>query len=220
MSTTAGRLLALLGLLQSRPEWPGAELAARLDVTGRTVRNDVARLRDLGYPVDAVRGPGGRYRLGVGGKLPPLVLDDDEAVAIAVGLRSAGAVAGIEESSVRALGKLEHVLPDRLRRQVAALRDATSAGPLNTDSNVEDPAVDPALLTDLAAAIRDHQACAAGTARSRGRWSRPGSSPGSAAGTSWAATSARVGGSRSAWTGWSCGPRADGGSRPGISPST
>ncbi|GAB2473184.1 YafY family protein [Promicromonospora xylanilytica] len=157
MSTTAGRLLALLGLLQSRPEWPGAELAARLGVTGRTVRNDVARLRDLGYPVDAVRGPGGRYRLGAGGKLPPLVLDDEEAVAIAVGLRSAGAVAGIEESSVRALGKLEHVLPDRLRRQVAALRDATSAGPVNTDSNVEDPAVDPALLTELAAAIRDHQ---------------------------------------------------------------
>jgi predicted DNA-binding transcriptional regulator YafY len=157
MTTTAGRLLALLGLLQSRPEWSGAELAARLDVTGRTVRNDVARLRDLGYPVDAVRGPGGRYRLGVGGKLPPLLLDDEEAVAVAVGLRTATAVGGIEESSARALGKLEQVLPDRLRRQVAALRDATSAGPVNTDSNVEDPVVDPALLTELAAAIRDHQ---------------------------------------------------------------
>ena len=157
MSTTAGRLLALLGLLQSRAEWSGPELATRLDVTGRTVRNDVARLRELGYPVDAVRGPGGRYRLGVGGKLPPLVLDDEEAVAIAVGLRSAGSVAGIEESGARALGKLEHVLPDRLRRQVAALRSATSAGPVNTDSNVEDPAVDPALLTELATAIRDRQ---------------------------------------------------------------
>ncbi len=157
MSATAGRLLALLGLLQSRAEWTGPELAARLDVTDRTVRNDVARLRALGYPVDGVRGPGGRYRLGVGGKLPPLVLDDEEAVAIAVGLRSASAVAGIEESSARALGKLEYVLPDRLRRQVAALRSATSAGPVNTDSNVEDPAVDPALLTELAAAIRDHQ---------------------------------------------------------------
>jgi predicted DNA-binding transcriptional regulator YafY len=157
MSTTAGRLLALLGLLQSRAEWSGAELAARLDVTGRTVRNDVARLRDLGYPVDGVRGPGGRYRLGVGGKLPPLLLDDEEAVAVAVGLRAATAVGGIEESSARALGKLEQVLPDRLRRQVVALRDATSAGPVNTDSNVEDPAVDPALLTELAAAIRDHQ---------------------------------------------------------------
>jgi predicted DNA-binding transcriptional regulator YafY len=157
MTTTAGRLLALLGLLQSRAEWSGPELATRLDVTGRTVRNDVARLRELGYPVDAVRGPGGRYRLGVGGKLPPLVLDDEEAVAIAVGLRAATAVVGIEESSARALGKLEQVLPDRLRRQVAALRDATEAGPVNTDSNVEDPAVDPALLTELAAAIRDHQ---------------------------------------------------------------
>jgi predicted DNA-binding transcriptional regulator YafY len=157
MSTTAGRMLALLGLLQSRAEWTGPELAARLDVTGRTVRNDMARLRDLGYPVDGVRGPGGRYRLGVGGKLPPLLLDDEEAVAIAVGLRAATAVTGIEESSARALGKLEHVLPDRLRRQVAALRSATSAGPVNTDSNVEDPAVDPALLTELAAAIRDHQ---------------------------------------------------------------
>ncbi|MFD2028565.1 helix-turn-helix transcriptional regulator [Promicromonospora aerolata] len=157
MTTTAGRLLALLGLLQSRAEWSGAALAERLDVTDRTVRNDVARLRDLGYPVDGVRGPGGRYRLGVGGKLPPLVLDDDEAVAIAVGLRAATAVSGIEESSARALGKLEHVLPDRLRRQVAALRDATSAGPVNTDSNVADPAVDPGLLTELAAAIRDHQ---------------------------------------------------------------
>lgn len=157
MSTTAGRLLALLGLLQSRSEWSGAELADRLDVTGRTVRNDVARLRELGYPVVGVRGPGGRYRMGVGGKLPPLVLDDEEAVAIAVGLRSASAVVGLEESSARALGKLEHVLPDRLRRQVAALRDATSAGPVNTSSNVEDPAVDPVLLTELAAAIRDHQ---------------------------------------------------------------
>ncbi|MBE1874529.1 helix-turn-helix transcriptional regulator [Myceligenerans pegani] len=157
MSTTSGRLLSLLGLLQSRAEWSGPELAARLGVTDRTIRNDVARLRDLGYPVDSARGPGGRYRLGVGGKLPPLLLDDDEAVAVAVGLRAATAVAGIEESSTRALGKLEQVLPDRLRRQVSALRSATSAGPSNTDSNVEDPAVDPALLTALAAAIRDHQ---------------------------------------------------------------
>lgn len=157
MSTTSGRLLSLLGLLQARAEWSGPELAARLDVTDRTIRNDVARLRDLGYPVDSARGPGGRYRLGVGGKLPPLLLDDEEAVAVAVGLRAATAVAGIEESSTRALGKLEQVLPDRLRRQVSALRSATSAGPSNTDSNVEDPAVDPALLTELAAAIRDHQ---------------------------------------------------------------
>jgi predicted DNA-binding transcriptional regulator YafY len=212
MTTTAGRLLALLGLLQSRAEWTGPELAARLDVTDRTVRNDVARLRDLGYPVDAVRGPGGRYRLGVGGKLPPLVLDDEEAVAIAVGLRAANTVAGIEESSARALGKLEQVLPDRLRRQVAALRDATSAGPVNTDSNVEDPVVDPVLLTELAAAIRDHQGLRFWFREEprevepvrlvawQRRWYLVGRDVGS--------------GRRSAWTGWSCAGPADAASRP------
>jgi len=148
---------ALLGLLQSRPDWSGAELAQRLDVTDRTVRNDMARLRTLGYPVDTVRGRGGHYRLGVGGKLPPLLLDDEEAVAVAIGLQAATGISGVEESSTRALTKLEQVLPSRLRRQVAALRHATAAGPVNTDSNVEDPSVDPALLTELAAAIRDHQ---------------------------------------------------------------
>ncbi|NKY41029.1 helix-turn-helix transcriptional regulator, partial [Cellulomonas septica] len=82
MATTSARLLTLLGLLQSRPDWSGGELAERLDVTDRTVRNDVARLRDLGYPVDAVRGPAGRYRLGAGARVPPLLLDDAEAVAV------------------------------------------------------------------------------------------------------------------------------------------
>lgn len=157
MRETSGRLLALLGLLQSRPDWTGAELAQRLDVTDRTVRNDMARLRSLGYPVDTVRGRGGHYRLGVGGKLPPLLLDDEEAVAVAIGLQAATGIAGVEESSARALSKLEQVLPNRLRRQVAALRDATAAGPVNTDSNVEDPEVDAGVLTELAAAIRDHQ---------------------------------------------------------------
>lgn len=158
MSTTSARLLALLGLLQSRADWSGAELAERLGVTDRTIRNDVARLRDLDYPVDAVRGPGGRYRLGAGAKLPPLLLDDDEAVAVAVGLRAATGMAGFEETGTRALTKLEQVLPDRLRRRLTALRDATSAGPVNTDSNVEDPVVEAAVLNELAAAIRDHQA--------------------------------------------------------------
>ncbi|MGH3507196.1 MAG: helix-turn-helix transcriptional regulator [Nocardioidaceae bacterium] len=157
MRDTSGRLLALLGLLQSRAEWSGAELADRLGVTGRTVRNDVARLRDLGYPVDAARGPGGRYSLGVGAKMPPLLLDEDEAVAVVVGLRAATGMAGFEESGGRALTKLEQVLPDRLRRRLAALRVATSAGPVNTDSNVEDPVVRAELLSELAAAIRDHQ---------------------------------------------------------------
>ena len=129
MADTAARMLALLGLLQARSDWSGAELAHRLGVTDRTVRNDIDRLRGLGYPVDAVRGPGGRYRLGVGTKLPPLLLEEDEAVAVAVGLRAGTGVSGIEETSARALAKLEHVLPHRLQRRVNALRDAVSAGP-------------------------------------------------------------------------------------------
>jgi predicted DNA-binding transcriptional regulator YafY len=157
MSETSARLLALLGLLQSRDSWTGAELAQRLTVTGRTVRNDIERLRELGYPVDAVRGPGGYYRLGIGAKLPPLLLDDEEAVAMAVGLHAASGISGIADTRARALTKLEHVLPHRLRRQVAAIRDAMIAGPENTGSNVEDPQVDAGLLAAVAAAIRDHE---------------------------------------------------------------
>ena len=156
MGETATRTLALLSLLQSRSDWSGAALAERLGVSDRTVRHDVTRLRELGYPVSAVRGPGGRYRLGVGTRLPPLLLDDEEAVAVAVGLRAATGVAGIEETSVRALTKLEQVLPDRLRRKLDALVRATAAGPLNTDSNVEDPEVDAAVLEAVSLAIRDH----------------------------------------------------------------
>lgn len=156
MADTAARMLALLGLLQARSDWSGAELAARLGVTDRTVRNDVERLRGLGYPVDAVRGPGGRYRLGVGTKLPPLLLEEDEAVAVAVGLRAGTTVRGIEETSARALAKLEHVLPHRLQRRVNALKDAVSAGPENTGSNVDDPVVDPSLLAEVAGSVRDH----------------------------------------------------------------
>ena len=100
--------------------------------------------------------PGGRYRLGVGTKLPPLLLEEDEAVAVAVGLSAGTAVQGIEETSARALAKLEHVLPHRLQRRVNALRDAVTAGPENTGSNVADPAVDPGLLSEVAAAVRDH----------------------------------------------------------------
>ena len=157
MQTTSGRLLELLGLLQSRVEWTAPELATRLGVTERTVRNDVTRLRELGYPVDGLRGRTGHYRLGVGAKLPPLLLDDEEAVAVAVGLRTLTGVAGFEESGGRALTKLEHVLPDRLRRRVTALRDATEAGPVNTDSNVEDPEVDAGVLAEIADAIRDRR---------------------------------------------------------------
>jgi predicted DNA-binding transcriptional regulator YafY len=155
MADTAARMLALLGLLQARAEWSGAELAQRLGVTDRTVRNDIDRLRGLGYPVDAVRGRGGRYRLGAGTKLPPLLLEDDEAVAVAVGLRAGLAVQGIEETSARALAKLEHVLPARVRRRVRALSSAVTAGPENTGSNVEDPVVDPELIAEVAAAVHD-----------------------------------------------------------------
>src|SRR5262249_45444149 len=124
MLETSARLLRLLSLLQARRDWTSAELAARLGVTTRTVRNDVDRLRRLGYPVDAPPGVAGGYRLGSGGTLPPLLLDDDEAVAVAIGLRTAasGSITGIEEASVRALGKLQQVLPARLRRRVSAFQ--------------------------------------------------------------------------------------------------
>src|SRR3954454_13100454 len=122
MLETSARLLRLLSLLQTPREWSGSELAQRLDVSTRTVRNDVERLRTLGYPVHASRGAVGGYRLEAGANLPPLLLDDEEAVAVAVGLRTAagGAVTGIEETSLRALAKVEQVLPARLRRKVNA----------------------------------------------------------------------------------------------------
>lgn len=156
MADTTARTLALLGLLQARADWSGAALAAELGVSDRTIRSDIGRLRELGYPIDAVRGPGGRYRLGVGTKLPPLLLDEDEAVAVAVGLSAGTSVQGVEETSARALAKLEHVLPHRLQRRVNALRDSVTSGPDNTDSNVVDPVLDPGLLAEVAAAIRDH----------------------------------------------------------------
>jgi predicted DNA-binding transcriptional regulator YafY len=148
---TSARLLQLLSLLQARPSWTGPELAERLEVTARTVRKDVERLRRLGYPVDATPGAGGGYRLGSGARLPPLLLDDDEAVAIAVGLRTVAGrgVSGTEETSVRALVKLEQVLPARLRRRVNALQAYTVpfAG--------WGPTVDPTVLTAVAGACRD-----------------------------------------------------------------
>ncbi|GAA3067195.1 helix-turn-helix transcriptional regulator [Streptosporangium carneum] len=134
MAETSARLLKLLSLLQTRRDWSGGELAERLEVTTRTVRRDVERLRELGYPVHATQGAAG-YRLGAGASLPPLLLDDDEAVAVAVGLRTAagGSVAGIEETSLRALTKLEQVLPSRLRHRVNTLHTVTvrvgAAGP-------------------------------------------------------------------------------------------
>ena len=153
MSQTSSRLLELLSLLQGRREWPGAELADRLEVSGRTIRRDVERLRDLGYPVESVTGPAGGYRLRAGTAMPPLLLDDEEAIAIAVGLRTAAraSVTGIEETAVRALVKLEQVLPAHLRRRVGALGSATITPP------VGGPTVDPQHLTAIAAACRDSE---------------------------------------------------------------
>src|SRR5262249_52154410 len=124
---TSARLLSLLSLLQTRRSWTGPELADRLDVGVRTIRRDVDQLRSLGYPGEAAAGGAGGYMLGAGADLPPLLLDDEEAVAVAVGLRTAagGTVEGIEETSVRALAKLEQVLPSRLRRRVGALQAYT-----------------------------------------------------------------------------------------------
>src|SRR5947199_8914460 len=127
MSETSSRLLELLSLLQGRRDWPGAELAGLLEVSGRTIRRDIERLRALGYPVQSLTGPAGGYRLRAGTEMPPLLLDDEEAIAIAVGLRTAAraSVAGIEEAGVRALVKLEQILPSHLRRRVGALGAAT-----------------------------------------------------------------------------------------------
>jgi predicted DNA-binding transcriptional regulator YafY len=154
VTETSGRLLRLLSLLQTPREWPGGELARRLDVSLRTVRRDVERLRDLGYPVHATMGSIGGYRLVAGAAMPPLLLDDEEAVAIAVGLRTAArqAVAGIDEASVRALAKLEQVLPSRLRHRVGSLAAAT-APMLSWDQ----PTVDPDVLTTLAATITNRE---------------------------------------------------------------
>ncbi len=125
---TTQRVLRLLSLLQSRPVWTGRELAERLGVTTRSIRRDVERLRDLGYPVNAVQGVGGGYRLGAGRALPPLLLEDEEAVAVAVSLRLAagGTVAGASEAALRTLAKLDQVMPPRLRSEVRAIQDATS----------------------------------------------------------------------------------------------
>jgi len=153
MLETSARLLRLLSLLQARPDWTSTELADRLGVTTRTVRNDVDRLRRLGYPVEARPGVTGGYRLGVGAALPPLLLDDEEAVALAIGLRTAasGSVVGMEEASVRALAKLQQVLPSRLRHRISAFGSHTLPMP------ARGPRVDPDVLIVIAGACRGHE---------------------------------------------------------------
>ena len=151
MLETSARLLRLLSLLQTRRDWTGPQLAERLEVTTRTVRNDVERLRKLGYPIHSTLGVAGGYRLGAGASLPPLLLDDDEAVAVAVGLRTAasGAVTGIEDMSLRALAKIEQLLPSRLRRRVSALHAYT------VSIGRSGPTVDADVLAFIASACRD-----------------------------------------------------------------
>jgi predicted DNA-binding transcriptional regulator YafY len=153
MIETSSRLLELLSLLQARRDWPGGELAERLEVSGRTIRRDVERLRQLGYPVESLTGPAGGYTLRAGSAMPPLLLDDDEAIAIGVGLRTAAgaSVTGIEEHALRALVKLEQVLPPQLRRRVAALGSATITVP------VGGPTIDPQHLSVIAAACRESE---------------------------------------------------------------
>ena len=156
MANTSSRTLQLLSLLQGHRYWTGAELAEQLEVSLRTLRRDIDRLRQLGYPVEAQRGVDGGYQLTAGPALPPLVLDDEEAVALAVGLQSAiqgGTVTGISESSVRALTKLVRVMPARLRGRV----DALAAMTVPASWGSPPPSVDPRLLTAIAQACRDNE---------------------------------------------------------------
>ena len=153
MLETSARLLRLLSLFQGRRYWSGHDLAERLEVTGRTLRRDVDKLRTLGYPIHSTSGAEGGYQLGAGATMPPLLLDDEEAVAVALGLRSAatGSVEGIEEASMRALSKIEQILPPRLGRRVAALQAmiVTSGAACST--------VDARTLSTIAGACRDQE---------------------------------------------------------------
>lgn len=164
MANTSARMLRLLSLLQTHRYWPGDELADRLDVSLRTLRRDIDRLRELGYMVDASRGVAGGYQLRGGSALPPLLLDDDEAVAIAMGLRTAAAasVAGVEDTSVRALSKVVQVMPPRLRRRVEALHAST------VPAIFDGPTVDVGALTVIAQACRDTERLRFGYTRKDG----------------------------------------------------
>ena len=165
---TAERLLTLLGLLEGRIDWTAEELARRLEVTTRTIRRDVTRLRDLGYPVEALAGPGGGYRLGAGGKMPPLLLDDEEALAVALGLRVSvtSAVGGLEDASLSAMSKLEHVLPPRLRGRLEDISDATTSMQRGSRSEVDHRA-----LAVIAATIRKKERLRIGYVDNQGRGS-------------------------------------------------
>lgn len=152
MKETSARLLRLLSLLQTRRDWAGSELSERLSITSRTLRRDVDKLREIGYPVEATPGVGGGYRLGAGAQMPPLLLDDDEALAVAFGLQSAagGSVAGIGEASLRALTKLRQVMPSRIRHRLDALR-------IDVVERTPSSAVEASVLRTVAAACHAHE---------------------------------------------------------------
>jgi predicted DNA-binding transcriptional regulator YafY len=150
MPKTSARLLAMLSLLQARRDWPGALLAERLDISPRTVRRDVDRLRELGYPIATIKGPDGGYRLDAGSELPPLLFDDEQAVALAVALQIATTSgAGIEEAAMRALHTVRQVMPSRLRRRIDTLRVTAVESPATR----ADPRVDGEVLLALGAAV-------------------------------------------------------------------
>lgn len=152
--TTSSRLLALLSLLQARRDWPGGLLAERLAVSERTVRRDIDRLREIGYPIRAVKGPDGGYQLGAGAQLPPLLFDDEQAVALAVALRTAVTTgAGIEEAAARALATMRQVMPSRLRGRI----DALELTAVDHAGRGADPQADTEVLLAIGAAIRDRE---------------------------------------------------------------
>ncbi|MEV5599178.1 WYL domain-containing protein [Streptomyces sp. NPDC052496] len=151
MAETSARLLLLLSLFQSRREWPGQVLAERLEVSPRTVRRDIGRLRELGYPVRVTKGPGGAYRLDAGAKIPPLLFDDEQAIAVAVALQTApSTVAGLGEAAARALATVRQVMPERLRRRVDSVR-VTS---IDNAWDLAAPPVDSRVLLAVGAAVR------------------------------------------------------------------
>jgi predicted DNA-binding transcriptional regulator YafY len=167
MLPTSTRLLKLLSLLQSRAHWTGSALTEHLEVDARTVRRDVNRLRDLGYPIHASSGLGGGYQLGAGSSMPPLTLDDDEAVTVAVALRAAaGSIGKMEETAMTLLAKLDQVLPARLRKRASALHQVT----LSLGRQGPRPEVD--LLTLIAAACRDQKTLTFGYADREGQASQ------------------------------------------------
>ena len=150
MTTTSARMLAMLSLLQARRDWPGAALAGRLGVTTRTVRRDVERLRELGYRIQAVKGPDGGYRLGAGSELPPLLFDEEQAVAVAIALQNAGASgAAIDEAADRALATVRQVMPSRLRHRIDGVRFDRPA--------VAQQPVPPEVLTTVGDAVRERR---------------------------------------------------------------